>query len=205
MPQIMDLVAGHLGSDSVEKLSQQIGATPEQTENAIGALLPTLIAGLARNTESEKGAENLHHALARDHDGSILEHLGSLFGGQPEQAPVQPKATQGGSILDHILGQRRGRVEDSVSRSSGLSKGQVLKLMMLVAPLLMGILGKRRKDQDLSPGGLGDLLRGEREQVEQSAPSGGGFFARMLDQDGDGDFDLMDIMKFGAGKLFGRR
>ena len=27
--------------------------------------------------------------------------------------------------------------------------------------------------------------------------------SRRLDQDGDGDLDMMDSMKFGAGKLFG--
>ena len=202
MSQLLDLLSRHLDSDSVQSLSRRIDATPDQTRSAIGALLPTLIAGLARNTESEAGQQNLHQALDRDHDGSILDHLGSLFGG--DEVPVKPKATQGGSILDHILGRRRERVETAVSRSSGLDRGQILKLMMLLAPLIMGVLGRRKRNENLSPGGLGDLLRGERQTVEKEAPGDGGFMGRMLDQDGDGDFDMMDLMKFGAGKLFGR-
>lgn len=74
--------------------------------------------------------------------------------------------------------------------------------MALLAPLLMGILGKKRQQADLSPGGLGELLRAERNQVE-AATAGGGLLGRLFDQDGDGDFDMLDVMKFGAGKLFG--
>jgi hypothetical protein len=28
---------------------------------------------------------------------------------------------------------------------------------------------------------------------------------RMFDQDGDGDFDMMDVVKFGMGRFFGRK
>ena len=78
-----------------------------------------------------------------------------------------------------------------------------MKLMAMLAPLLMGVLGKRRKDDNLSSGGLGDLLRGEKKQSESDSLAGG-LMARMFDQDGDGDFDMFDMMKFGAKKMFGR-
>ena len=78
-----------------------------------------------------------------------------------------------------------------------------MKLMMMVAPMLMGILGRKSKEQNLSPGGLGSLLEQERGQVE-AATGSTSFVGRLFDQDGDGDFDLSDAMKFGVGKLFGR-
>jgi hypothetical protein len=43
----------------------------------------------------------------------------------------------------------------------------------------------------------------EREKVEASSGSSS-LIGKIFDQDGDGDFDMMDVMKFGAGKLFGR-
>ena len=204
---LLDVIGLHISDDTVKSLSRSIDATPEQTEAAVGAVLPTLIGAMARNASEPEGQQQLHRALSSDHDGSILDSLGSLFGDQPSAAPtpgVTDRTTAGGAILDHILGNRKSRVEENISRSSGLSGGQAMKLMMMLAPLLMGALGKRRKQEDLSPGGLGDLLRGESERVE-AASGGGGFIGRMLDQDGDGDFDMMDMMKFGAGKLFGRR
>ena len=199
MSELLELARQHLQEDHVNQLSQQIGATPTQTQQAIGAILPSLLGGLARGTSQPDGAERLHNALQRDHDGSILDHLGGLFA-PDKQPPVAEKATQGSAILDHILGNKRQRVETGVSQSTGLSSGQVMKLMALLAPLLMGILGKKKQQADLSPGGLGELLRGESQQFEST---GGGLLTRMLDQDGDGDLDMMDMVKFGAGKLFG--
>ena len=203
--ELFDLIGAQLDGDTLQTLSSSINATPEQTQSAIGAALPALIAALARNTAQPEGQQQLHRALSNDHDGSILDSLGSLLGGVVSQSSgVSDRTTAGGAILDHILGNKKSRVEEGVSRASGLSSGQVMKLLMMLAPILMGALGKRRQQEDLSPGGLGDLLRGESEKVE-AASGGGGLIGRMLDQDGDGDFDMMDMMKFGAGKLFGGR
>ena len=202
---LLDLIGSHLNQDTLQTLSRNIDATPEQTQSAIGAALPTLIGALARNASEPEGQQQLHRALSNDHDGSLLDNLGSLFAPEKSAAPgVTERTTSGGAILDHILGKRKPRVEENIGKASGLSGGQVMKLLMMLAPLVMGALGKRRKQEDLSPGGLGDLLRGENERVE-SASGGGGLIGRMLDQDGDGDFDMMDMMKFGAGKLFGGR
>ena len=203
MSELLDLVGNYMSRDRVETMSKSIGATPQQTQSAISALLPTLIAGMAKNASDQSGQEKLHNALQKDHDGSILDHLGTLFGNKPKEAPVSERTAAGGSILDHILGNRRGRVEQGVSQSSGLSSEQVMKLMIMVAPMLMGILGRKSKEQELSPGGLGSLLQGERGQVE-AATGSTSFVGRLFDQDDDGDFDLADVMKFGAGKLFGR-
>ncbi|MFK8115466.1 MAG: DUF937 domain-containing protein [Rubripirellula sp.] len=201
MSDLLDLVSQHLNQDTIATLSRSIGADPQQTQQAIGAALPTLLGGLVRNAAQPDGQQQLHGALDRDHDGSILGQLGSLFGQKPAEIQAPEKTTAGGAILDHILGGRRSRVESGVSQSSGLTSGQTIKLLMMLAPMLMGILGKRQKEEKLSPGGLGDLLRGEEQKVETSG--GGGLIGKVFDQDGDGDFDMMDMMKFGAGKLFG--
>ena len=205
--ELLDIIGSHLDEDQLQSLSRNIDATPEQTRSAVGAALPTMIGALARNASDPEGQQQLHRALSSDHDGSILDHLGGLLG--PQESPgsasgVTERTTAGGAILDHIFGSGKPRVEENIGKASGLSSGQVMKLLMMLAPLVMGAVGKRRKQEDLSPGGLGDLLRGESERVEAEA-GGGGFIGRMLDQDGDGDFDMMDMMKFGAGKLFGGR
>ena len=216
MTDILDLVADQLDSNHVEEMSRAIGADTQQTKTALGALLPTMIGALASNSAETDGENRMHQALIRDHDGSILEHLGELFseGKQvPESSGINPKTTMGESILEHIFGGQKPKVEERVGSASGLSSGQVIKLMMMVAPLLMGVLGRKQKQDDLSPGGLGDLLRQNerrmesqiqsRDQPSTQASEGGSLLGRMLDRDGDGDFDMMDMVKIGTGKLFG--
>ena len=132
MSGLLDLVGQYLNNDSVDTISKTIGADPQQTQQAIGAALPTLLGAITRNATEPGGEASLHNALSNDHDGSILDHLGSLFGGQAPAAPqVSERTTAGGSILDHILGTRRSRVEEGVSRASGLSSGQTMKLLAI--------------------------------------------------------------------------
>ncbi len=206
MSEILNLIGKQLTAESIGKLSRSIGASPEQTQQAVSAALPTLLGALTRSIEAQDGEKNLHNALLKDHDGSILDNLGALFGGgkADDAGPsVSSRTLSGGAILDHILGNKRQRVETGVSSASGLSTSQVMKLLAMIAPMIMGVLGRRRKQDDLSSGGLGDLLRSEKKQVESDS-LGGGLMSKMFDQDGDGDFDMMDMMKFGAKKVFGR-
>ncbi|MEM9367117.1 MAG: DUF937 domain-containing protein [Planctomycetota bacterium] len=207
MSELLDSLRSHLTSDRIDALSESLGSDPDVTRNAIAAAIPTLLGAVTRSAGDAAGSEQLHRALDRDHDGSILEHLGELFGdGRPEMGnnAITGRTTAGGAILDHLLGSRKSRVEDGVSRASGLSAGQASKLLVMLAPLLMGAVGRRQREQQLSPEGLHDMLRGESHQVQQDAGVSGSIVSRMLDQDGDGDFDLMDIMHFGMGRLFNR-
>ncbi|MEM6469997.1 MAG: DUF937 domain-containing protein [Planctomycetota bacterium] len=206
MSQLMDLVGSYLNDENVDRISRSLGSDRSKTEKAISAALPTLVGAMTRNANDPSKQERLHQALVRDHDGSLFDHLGSFLGpgdDPVEQPGLTKKTTSGGAILDHLLGNRRGRVEQGVSSASGLDSGQSVKLMSMLAPLLMGALGKKRRDGDLSAGGLGDLLQSERQSVE-SEPATKSLLGRMFDQDGDGDFDLMDIVKLGFGRMFKR-
>ena len=89
MTQLLDSVGSYLNQDTISQLSQSIGADSQRTEQAISAALPTLLGALTRSADGGEKEAQLHRALSNDHDGSILDHLGSLFGGKkPEAAAV---------------------------------------------------------------------------------------------------------------------
>ncbi|MEL6897577.1 MAG: DUF937 domain-containing protein, partial [Planctomycetota bacterium] len=176
----------------------------------IGAALPTLLGAVSRNAETEDGQAQLHQSLADapDPDAGGQGFLGTITGmlGGVDDAEQPTNNLLGGlgeSMLGNILGSRQSRVETGISKASGLSGGQTSSLLKMLAPLVMGTLGKRQRESNMSSGDLGGLLRREQEHPETAENSS--FIGRMLDQDGDGDFDMMDVMKFGASRLFGRR
>ncbi len=95
-------------------------------------------------------------------------------------------------------------MEQSLSRSSGLDVGTITKLLPLLAPIVMGMLGKQQRQQGLDAGGLAGMLSGEQARVERQAP---GMLGKLLDADGDGDA-TDDVLRMGAsllGGLFGKR
>ncbi|CAD74893.1 MAG TPA: DUF937 domain-containing protein [Rhodopirellula baltica] len=206
MSELLEQVGRQMTPERISSLSRSLGADEDTVRNAVSAALPTLLGAVTRQADDPSQTAQLHHALERDHDGSLLDHLSGLFGSDDatQNAGVTSKTTAGGAILDHILGNKKERVEHGVSAASGLSMGQSTKLMMILAPVLMGVLGQQRKSKGLSPDGLGEMLRQEKASVQQSA-DGGSMLGRMFDQDGDGDFDMMDVVKFGMGRFFGRK
>jgi hypothetical protein len=108
----------------------------------------------------------------------------------------------GGAILGHIFGAKRSRVEDGVSQASGLNGGQVAQLLMMLAPIVMGVLGRMKKSGTVNAEQLPQVLEQGRSAAQRQAPEAGGL-AGMLDQNNDGNV-MDDIARMGAG-IFGAR
>jgi hypothetical protein len=135
--------------------------------------------------------------------GSLLEGLAG--GSKPAGLP---KSLDGAGILGHILGPKRGAVQQGIERGSGLSGQQVMKLLVMLAPLVMSALSKVKQQQRLDDNGLADVLTRERAEMEQRTPQlRGKGFLDLLDQNDDGSIvdDLARIGTSLGGSLFGRR
>ena len=196
MSSLLEMLSEQLSGNNLSEIGKQIGADEATTVKALGAALPSLVGALSKNAESEQGAQGILGALDNDHDGSILDNLGDFLGGKKYEEP-----RSGAGILGHLLGGNQGRVESNVSKASGLSSAGSSALMKMLAPMVMGALGKQKQSAGMGVGDLMGFLGKEKESVEKQS---GGFIGRMLDQDGDGDFDMGDMAKMAMGKLFGR-
>ncbi len=193
MASILDLIGSQLDTGTIARLGAQVGATPQQAATAVETALPALLGALQRNVSSPQGASSLLGALDRDHDGSILDDVAGFFGQGPSQSNLRS--------LDHIFGGKRPTVEAAVAKRSGLDGGQVMKLLAMLAPLVLGALGRARQTsggRSSSGGGLGDLLGGALGQMQQQQPGLGGLLGGLLDADGDGSM-LDDLLEKGFG------
>lgn len=198
---LTQVVQRQLSGQTIEQLSQQLGGVDKQkTALATSAITSVLMSALAKNASSPDGAASLNTALERDHDGSILEDISGMLSGQRADQS-QNRALNGSGILGHILGGKQSQVIDMVSKMSGLDSGKTGSLMLMLAPVIMGMLGKAKRQQNLDSGGIGDLLSGFVKDNQQSGDSGLGMLGRILDQDGDGDVSD-DVMKMGS-KILG--
>jgi hypothetical protein len=176
------LLGQQQGDSALGQISQAIGADSSLTNTAIQMALPAIISGLANNASSPEGAQSLDNALATNHDGSLLDNLGSLFGGQAAPTPQ----TDGGGILGHIFGSNQGQVAQQISNNSGLGIGQVAQLLITLAPIVMGFLGKQKQQNNLDAGGISDLLMGQTRQAQSSGNPMMDMVSGFLDSDKDG-------------------
>jgi hypothetical protein len=190
---LLEMLQERLGSQAVDQIGRKIGADSGTTGNAIDAALPVLLSAIARNSANPAQAQSLHTAVAQDHDGSVLDDVPGYLN-QAENGP-------GAAILRHVLGGKQQTVQTGLSQATGLDAGKAGQLLTMLAPLVMGALGRTQQERGLDPGGLSTLLVGEQEHLKQSAPGVMGALSRFLDRDGDGS--VMDDVGGMLGKTFG--
>ena len=174
---LMGLLNNALNSDTIKQISQHLEADEGTTSDAIQAALPMLLGGLANSSASQAGASSLLAALDRDHDGSVLDDLGGFIGDY--------LSGRGAGILGHIFGDQEGAVERGVSQASGLHLSKVGPLLMMLAPIVMGALGRASREQGMD---AGDLPRELGNAAQQTGGDQGllGALSSMFDMNRDG-------------------
>jgi hypothetical protein len=191
---IGELLNQSIGEDEVSQISNVIGEDPQTTGSAISAALPVLLGGMSQNASNADGAASLLGAVDRDHDGSVLNDIGGYLGGG---------GGQGQGILDHIFGNRTDAIQQGVSRASGMDISKVAMLLPLLAPLVMGVLGRARQSGQVDQESLAGLLG----QGQASLGGGEGLMSalsQLLDQNHDGSV-VDDVGGLLGGLLGGRR
>lgn len=176
---ILDVLSSQLGPETVQTVSRQLGVDPATAQAAIAAAVPMLTGGLARNAAQPGGAEAIHQAVTRDHDGSLLDDVAGFLG--------QGQTGMGAAILGHVFGGNQNRAAAGLSQATGLDMGKAGQLLMMLAPLVMAALGRQANRNGLDAGGIADILRSSHSQAQAQAPAGlGGILGSLLDQDHDG-------------------
>ncbi len=196
---LLDMLQSQLAGEPAAQIGRQLGTDQAGAQKAIGAALPALMAALAGNAARKDGASSLANALTKGHDGGILDDLpGFLSRGDTKD---------GDGILKHALGARRGSVESEVAKQTGLDTSAISGLLPLLAPLVMGALGREKRQKGLDLGGLVGMLSGEGQRAREMAPGALGMLGGLLDDEGDGvdAGDLADAGKKLLGGFLGGR
>ena len=190
-----EALLGLLQGQDIGNLASQVGGNEGEAKNGVMAALPAMLAALGKNAGTEKGAEELNNALEKKHDGSILDNLSGYLS--------NPDLKDGAGILNHLFGNQTSNVANAVSQSSGLDTNGSMKMLQMLAPILMGILGQQKKQNNLDAKGLGNLTSMLASNFGSEAGTSGIIetVTNLLDANKDGNV-VDDIMGM-VGKFFG--
>jgi hypothetical protein len=195
MFSLQDLVGQEKGNDAVNQISQMLGADQTTTNSAIQMALPMILSAMAKNAAQPQGAESLNNALQENHNGGILNNLNGYLNA--------PDANDGIGILGHIFGQKQGAAAQQVSQNSGLDMGQVAQLLIMLAPIVMGYLGKQKQQANLDSNGLSNLLNEKQQEIQSSDNPMMSSISNVLDSDNDGS--MIDDLATLASNYFTKR
>ena len=191
----LEALLGLLQGQDLGNLASQVGGNEGEVKNGVMAALPAMLAALGKNAGTEKGAEELNNALEKKHDGSILDNLSGYLS--------NPDLKDGAGILNHLFGNQTSNVANAVSQSSGLDTNGSMKMLQMLAPILMGILGQQKKQNNLDAKGLGNLTSMLASNFGSEAGTSGIMetVTNLLDANKDGN--VMDDIMGMVGKFFG--
>src|SRR5512132_3444805 len=191
MNLITQMITQKVGGAAAGMLAQKLGISESTAQTAVQLAVPVIVAALARNASQPQGAQDLHQAVASDHDGSILDQLTSYLG--------NPQAANGSGILSHVLGGDRPAVESNLAQATGMDQNSAGNLLEMVAPLVMGAVGREQQQNGLDPNGLSQFLA-QQQQAQPANPGLMGSIGSMLDSNRDGS--VTDDLSRIAGNFF---
>lgn len=192
MNVITQAITQQIAGGAARVIAQRIGISENTANTAVQLAVPLILAGLARNAAQPAGAEDLHQALQKDHDGSIFDNLMGYLG--------NPQSANGSGILGHVFGGQQPTVASNLSQVAGLDENSAAGVLEMVAPLVMGAVGQQQQQNGLDVSGLSTLLQDQQQQAESAAPDLMSSLNSMLDRNHDGS--SMDDLTAMAGKFF---
>ncbi|MEG9326735.1 DUF937 domain-containing protein [Salinimicrobium catena] len=151
MASILDFLDTDTGKQFVQRSSKEVDESPDKVRSVLGMALPMLMGAIKKNTTSSEGAEKLNSELDKEkHNGSILDSL--------KNGDLSGMLSEGSGIIGHIFGGKQDKIVDAVSSATQMDSSKVTKIIKMAAPVIMGILGKQKRKDDVGKGGLSSLV-----------------------------------------------
>jgi hypothetical protein len=163
---LIDLLTGNTSNQVAEQAENKFGISKNQIIALLAVAAPLVISYLRNKSQDSNEAEALNNALDKDHNGSVLD----------DSSQLEARQEEGGSILSHVFGNDKQNVENQLSQNTGISIDKIGPVLAMLAPLIMGYIGKEKQQNNVGAGGLGDLLGGilgnasNQAQSQQSNP-----------------------------------
>lgn len=174
--------------DIIGKLTGASNVNAKKVEKAAKLSIPAMVKGLALNTKSKEGMKSLDNVLDNHKEDNIMDIKGFL---------QNVNKDEGEKILVHMFGNNKDKIQSNIAKESGLQENQIANIMKQLAPLLLGILGQKSKNESLGSNItsvlLGNIVSGNDSGIMGTVTS-------LLEKDGAGSIigNVSDI----AGKLF---
>jgi hypothetical protein len=153
---LTQLLFSMFGPSLIKQIADIFGIDQKTAQHILTIAIPLLLAALARNAQSQKGADQLHTALERDHDGSVLGNIDEVL--------TDPSSRKGDKIIKKVLGPQAPAIAQTLTEQTGVDGARLLQTL---APIVLGVLGQQTRQQGLDSVGLASALQQEQDTLQQ--------------------------------------
>lgn len=160
---LIQSLSNEVDGGMLSKLSGFLGESQDKTKSALGAAIPSLLAGLVGISSTSEGARHLEAVLDKTDDKAPMLALSG----------AAPPADAAHTPLDSLFGVGTlNALSGAISRFTGIGQGTIGKLLGFVAPMLLGLLKKQKNALGLDAGGFAKMLAGQKDNIAAAMPAG---------------------------------
>lgn len=139
--------------DIVHKISEILGQPDEKTNAGLKAAVPEFLSGMFAKGSTLEGADTLVDEInTHNFESSLL--------------PDESKLSEGNEVVNNIFGRNLNNIVAKLGGSTGLSTNTITKMLGLIAPLFMGVIGSKVKKEKLSSSGVVNFLNQQKQIIE---------------------------------------
>lgn len=159
---LLNMTQNFLTPDLLQKFSNVIGQPVDKIQAGLKSVLPTLLLGLVNKGTTTEGAQSIVNLAKKD-------------GLDPSATPNFSDATymeKGNDAVNGIFGANLNNITSTLSNSTGMNSSHITKMLGLIAPVVMGLLGSKIKREGLSASGLSGFLGQQKSNLANFIPAG---------------------------------
>jgi hypothetical protein len=165
---LIELFKNTIGDTLIKQTSGLLGESAQSISSSLGAIVPSLIGSMVLKADSDQGVKQLRDYISSNglEDVSLIDSSEPGSGNQYDLL-----MTKGSHALKFLVGEKESQVVDAVSAEGGLKTSSSSSLLKMVAPLLLGFVGRVAKDNSAGVSGLKELLLMQRDFVVSNTPA----------------------------------
>jgi len=165
-----------LTPDMIGRIAGALGLNRNDAQSGVNAVVPALLAAFSGLADKPGGAQSLVNTVKQQ--SGVLDNFASMIGGNNLSSFIE----RGSSLLTSLLGSHdQSALTGAVARFAGLGQNKASSLLGMLAPVVMGLIGRQIGTRGVDIGSLTSLLASQKEQVAQALPNGMG---ELLDRTG---------------------
>ncbi len=179
---MLELLRNRLDAPTLEKLGGAVGLDAAQAQKIGQAVLTAQVAVLEQKAATQAGAQHLLDLAAQVSPVAQEAQVPAEVLPAPLDTPegLDQVRQSGTLLLPQLLGDRLDDTVRQIASQTESGRSEVLGMMQMVLPMVLGVLGEQAASQGLNAGSLGGLFTGAQRSMGAAAVGLGGAAAGLI-------------------------
>jgi len=166
---LLEAVTSGLSGEHAGKIAALLGEESGTVGKSIVPAAATIFAGLINKSMTAGGDIGLSSKItAGGFNGDFINRFGGMLSEERDKGSL---LKTGSELLSYLFGTKQDALGNVLAPATGLAKSSVPALLGMIAPYVMGVIGKQVASESLDSKGLVKLLDEQKSAVERAAPA----------------------------------